>query len=168
MKHRLDSQRSSTPCFCIKCNIDKYISIGNNKLYTCFIDFRKAFDKVVHVGIMLKLLRNNIDGYFYRILNDMYSFNKLHVCVKISDKRTDFYISEVGVRQWDLLSPNLFKLFINDLPYILEQNTTSVEINNKYIPCLLYADDLIIFSDTKEGLQEKLNILEKYTAKTGV
>ena len=166
MKHRLDSQRSSTPCFCIKCNIDKYISIGNKKLYTCFIDFRKAFDKVVHVGIMLKLLRNNIDGYFYRILNDMYSFNKLHVCVKISDKRTD--ISEVGVRQWDLLSPNLFKLFINDLPYILEQNTTSVEINNKYIPCLLYADDLIIFSDTKEGLQEKLNILEKYTAKTGV
>ena len=51
---------------------------------------------------MLKLLKNNIDGYFYRILNDMYSFDKL--CVKIGDKRTDFYISEVGFRQGDVLS----------------------------------------------------------------
>ncbi len=84
------------------------------------MDFRKAFDRVIHIGIMLKLLERNIDGYYYRILKSMYSNDNL--CVKIGDKMTDFFTAEVGVRQGDVLSPNLFKYFVNDLPNILLKN----------------------------------------------
>jgi hypothetical protein len=82
--------------------------------------WRTPTSDISHVGIMLKLLRNNIDGYFYRILNDMYSFNKLHVCVKISDKRTD--ISEVGVRQWYLCIIFYYRYLYIYLYYILYKN----------------------------------------------
>ena len=68
----------------------------------------------------------------------------------------------MGVRQGDVLSPNIFKIFINDLPAILDSQSLSVTLSNKNIPCLLYADDLVLISDTKEGLQQKLNILYDY------
>lgn len=154
------NSRTSDHVFVLKCIIDKYLNCGSKKVYTCFVDFRKAFDKVLHVGIMLKLLEGNIDGFFYRILNSMYNNDRL--CVRVDNKITDFFSSKVGVRQGDVLSPNLFKFFINDLPKALEDNCDCLQLNNKCIPCLLYADDLVLFSDNKKGLQTQLNILYQY------
>jgi hypothetical protein len=37
----------------------------------------------------------------------------------------------------------------------------SITLDGEKIPCLLYADDLVLFSDTKNGLQQKLNILNE-------
>ena len=59
-------------------------------------------------------------------------------------------------------------LFINDLPILLEKHNTqskeseSPELFNTEISSLLFADDLAIFSLAKNGLQEKLDFLEKY------
>ena len=38
----------------------------------------------------------------------------------------------------------------------------SITLDGEKIPCLLYADDLVLFSDTKNGLQQKLDILNNY------
>jgi hypothetical protein len=99
--------------FVLKTLIDKYNSGKGGKLFACFVDFKKAFDKVIHSGIKYKLLKYNISGHFYKILSDMYSKS-----VKIGNYLTPNFNSPVGVRQGDLLSPNLFKMFINDLPNI--------------------------------------------------
>ena len=37
------------------------------------------------------------------------------LCLKVNDKITNTFKSLVRVRQGDVLSPNLFKIFINDL-----------------------------------------------------
>ena len=42
------------------------------------------------------------------------------------------------------------------------EESESPELFNTQISSLLFADDLAIFSLTKNGLQEKLDILEKY------
>ena len=70
-------------------------------------------------------------------------------------------MSGVGVKQSDVLSPSLFKIFINDLPSIIDDKTDSITLDGEKIPCHLYADNLVLFSDTKNGLQQKLNILKK-------
>lgn len=57
----------------------------------------------------------------------MYSNDK--VCVKVEDKITDFFRYNVGVRQGDVLSPTLFKLFINGLPDILSNNYDNVHLD---------------------------------------
>jgi hypothetical protein len=44
----------------------------------------------------------------------MYSQSK--PCVRLNNTLTDFFGNYVGVKQGDNLSPNLFKIFINDLP----------------------------------------------------
>jgi hypothetical protein len=42
--------------------IDKYINKKGGKLFACFVDFRRAFDTVIHEGIKYKLLKSGIGG----------------------------------------------------------------------------------------------------------
>ena len=62
----------------------------------------------------------------------------------------------------DNLSPNLFDIFINDLPNIFHETDDQVELDNFKISSLLYADNLIILSTSKSGLQSGLNKLASY------
>jgi hypothetical protein len=55
------------------------------------VDFHKAFDTVIHVGIMYRLQLQNINGYFYRILKSMYMSDKL--CIKVDNKMTRVFHS---------------------------------------------------------------------------
>ena len=84
------------------------------------------------------------------------------VSIKIGDKLTEPFTSSLGVRQGDVLSPNIFKLFLNDFSDIIENSNDSVYLQDKKMSCLLYADDLILISDSEQGLQDGLNILHKY------
>ena len=152
--------RTSDHMFVLKCLIDKYASSYRNKMYTCFIDFKKAFDTVTYPGIKYKLLQLGIGGYFYRIIDSMYSNSTL--CVKIDDNITNSFQSYVGVRQGDVLSPNLFKIFVNDIPKYLSGSMDAVELNGKNVECLLYADDVVLFSSSAAGLQQRLNSLSKF------
>ena len=93
-----------------------------------------AFDSVLHTAILIKLVRMDINGLFYIIIKNMYSQSLL--CVKANSKITNTFQSLVGVRQGDVLSPNLFKFFINDLPKYLLSSQDPVYLNNKRIDCL--------------------------------
>ena len=46
-----------------------------------------------------------------------------------------------------VLSPNLFKIFINDLPDYLQSSHDPVQLHNLNLHCLMYADDVIILSE---------------------
>ena len=60
--------------------------------------------------------------------------------VRLGENRTDFFDSMVGVRQGDVLIPNLFKIFINDLPKYLNGSSDPVFLNSLPLDCLMYAD----------------------------
>jgi hypothetical protein len=57
----------------------------------------------------------------------------------------------------------LFNVFINDITKKFENNKSTVlKLIDSDIGCLLFADDLLILSETKEGLQNSLNNLSNY------
>ena len=89
--------RTSDHMFILKCLVDKYISVKGGKLYTCFVDFQKAFDSVIHAGIKFKLLKMGIGSKFYNIVKDMYS--KSRSCIKVKEGLTNFIDLNLGVRQ---------------------------------------------------------------------
>ena len=68
----------------------KYVSnVTGGKLYTCFVDFKKAFDTVWHNGLFHKLEQMNINGNFLLTLENMYKNTKC--AVKLNNKLTQFF-----------------------------------------------------------------------------
>jgi hypothetical protein len=157
----MPNSRTSDHVFILKNAIDKYLR-RNKKLYACFIDFRKAFDTVWHDALFLKLREHGIGGLFYNIVKNMYKSSKL--CVRTARGLTPFFSSNVGVRQGCALSPLLFNLFISDLQPWLD-NDDAVRLFSRSVSHLLYADDLVILSESPNGLQTRLSSLNDYCVK---
>ena len=98
----------------------------------------------------------------------MYSNISLSVQSGDAMRITEYFKSIIGVRQGDNLSPTLFNIFVNDLPKIFDSSCKPAVFGDMAINCMMYADDLIILSETNQGLQESMNRLHKYCEKWGI
>ena len=155
--------RTSDHMFTLKSLIDKYISKGKN-LYACFVDFKKAFDKINHMKLLYKLQKADVKGSVYNLLKDMYCNIKPKLSVKIGNCMSEPFESEIGLRQGDIMSPILFNLYVNDLIKEFGNKTCDpVCLHEKHINCLLYADDLILVSESEQGLQKCMDKLYQYS-----
>jgi hypothetical protein len=65
------------------------------------------------------------------------------------------------------LSPLLFNIYINDLPKMFQQTQSHPFLlpNGTTINSLLYADELIILSPSKSGLQNYLDQIHEWCSK---
>ena len=57
---RLPNKRTADHVLTVGTLIDKYVHCHQEKVYACFVDFRKAFDSVWHEcwGILFYLIKN--------------------------------------------------------------------------------------------------------------
>jgi len=137
------------------------------KLYCAFIDFSQAFDKVWRFGLWNKL-SNIIGGKIFKTIFNLYQ--NIKSCVQFSGEFSNFFNSEIGVRQGDNLSPLLFSIFLNDLQEHLDaENIKGIELKDQLdeslwlkLLLLLYADDTIILSDDAKDFQKALDSFNKY------
>ena len=72
-----------------------------------------AFDSVKRSLLWKKLLKYHIDGKLFKVIHSLYANAKS--CVRLEHAESEFFVSNVGVRQGENLSPILFSLFLNDL-----------------------------------------------------
>jgi len=87
-------------------------------------------------------------------------FSHVKSCVKHCNKFSDVFEYAVGVRQGEVISPILVSLF---LEMFLQGNTNSrILINDIVLIILLFADDMAIFENNPEDLQNNLNVLHDY------
>ena len=134
---------------------------GVKYLYTAFVDFRKAYDSVWREGLYYKMATSGINGTFLNIVESIYENYRIQI--KIQDGLTENISTNVGVKQGCVLSPTLFNFYINDLAGIFkDEDCKPITLYNEKLNCLMYADDLILLSESKEGLQNCLNELQKY------
>ena len=96
-------------------------------------------------------------------------YDNIKSCIVSNDQKSDFFACMKGVRQGENLSPFLFSIFLNDLEdYFVEFDALPLEticdkIQDKLhifirLFILLYADDTVIFSESKEGMQKALDV----------
>ena len=156
--------RTSDHIFLLRSIIKEHIT-QNKILYTCFVDFSKAFDSICRKALIDKLYKLGINGKFLQMIKSIYETTTNSLIYK--DSIGEKFTSNTGVKQGDTLSTILFNLYINDIPHTLtsEGNDPILLDNTISLSCLKYADDLVIMSTSKNGLQNCLNNLETYCDK---
>ena len=92
------------------------------------------------------------------------------ICTKTKNGYSQSIPVKKGVHQGNTLSPTLFNIFVNDITSDMpDHDSPNINIHtNKRISCLMYADDLVLLSKTKVGLQKKLDYLSKYCTQWGL
>jgi exonuclease III len=157
--------RTADHMFILRTLMEQYAKGNKRKLYTCFVDFEKAFDQIPHDSLFYKLLSLNINGPVYQLIKDMY--RRTCLTVKVNNELTPAFKSNIGSRQGDPLSPNCFKIFTYDLPDSIGMECDPPTLGKIKVPCLLYADDVILLSETP-GLQKAINNLQEYSKRWGL
>ncbi len=109
-----------------------------------------------------------IEGKFLNVIKSM--FSQVKSCVQLNSKKSDFFITNKGVRQDENLSPLLIALFVNDIEdHLLANGCRYANIDNEaldnYIKLLvlMYADDTILIADSDENLQKDIKCMETYS-----
>ena len=158
----VQGNRTSDPHIILHNLVRKYCHKRKKRLYGCFVDFSKAFDCVPRDILMKKLEDRGINGKVLEIIKTLYMEDT--ASVKIGDTFSKPFKTNKGVRQGCVLSPLLFILFLSDLQARLDSSKDNVNLDkDTEISCLMWADDILILSETEEGLQHKLDTLEEYS-----
>ena len=95
--------------------INQLLNINNNKLYTVFVDYTKAFDFIVRYIIWYTLLKLGVRGKILDIIMSIYEQSKTTFRVKYDNVLSDSFVCNLGVRQGESLSPFLFSMYLNDI-----------------------------------------------------
>ena len=116
----------------------------------------KAFDKVNHYGMLIKLMNRNVPEVSLRVLVNWY--DKCTGCVRWNDALSRCFYLYCGVRQGGVLSPLLFALYVNDMLQKLCHKRLDCYVGDVFCGCIMYADDLVLVSPSVSLLQKMIDI----------
>lgn len=150
---------TSLAIYCLKEAINLYTSRGSN-VYCSFLDASKAFDRLVHAGLFLKLLQRQVPLVFLNII--IYWYSDLRCRVRWGDTVSDWFSIKAGVRQGGVLSPDFYCIYVDEIVQILSRIGIGCQLRNAFVSILLYADDMALIAPSLKGLQTLLLATENY------
>ena len=158
-------KNSTTMCSWVVNETINYFNNRDTPVFSCFLDLTKAFDLVTFSKLFTKL-RDKISNVFIRLLAYIYVYQSC--CVEWCGIKSKSFKVSNGVRQGAVLSPILFSLYIDDLFSELAHSGFGCYINNVFYGILGYADDLVLLSPNRYGLQCMLNLAKSFLDKLGL
>ena len=143
-------------------NLDSIVKgrlLDNKPTFLCFIDIKKAYDRVWRDGLWARLAAIGVRGKMWRIIRMMYSTTSSSVFA--GGKDSDFFDFDLGVRQGDVSSPLLFSIFFNGLIEMLREKGYGVHIEWKCVCGLWYADDIVLLAEDPSDLREMMACVDQ-------
>ena len=128
-----------------------------------FFDISKAFDRVWHRGLLVKLESAGIRGKLLEFLSN-YLSDRLQ-CVVIKGQKSDFKNVTAGVPQGSVLGPLLFLVYINDIVNDIESDiklfaddtSMSLALNDPYKRQDILNSDLNKINDWANSWKVRFN-----------
>ena len=152
--------RHSTITNLLECTRDWNMSLNSKYCVDIvYVDYRRAFDSIVHSKLLLKLSCFGFCGKLLEWLTVFLSHRSQQVVIENCVSSCTFVVS--GVVQGSVLGPILFILYVNDIPL---QARASVKLQ-------LFADDLKLYSNisisplqpSSHPLQQALDTIVKWS-----
>ena len=142
----------------------------DKKLFMIFLDLEKAFDRVIRKklwNIIKKILKNK---KLVRVMQALYKENTM--VFNLGEFVTEEVELNNGLRQGCQLSPIFFELYEEETIIRLLISALGVKIGNSNLPCLAYADDIVLLAEEEiemlkilETVAEQLNLKFSISAK---
>ena len=154
---------STTMCTWLVVESISYFSRNNSDVYACFMDMKKAFDKVKHSVLFQKLVERRLSPIFMRLLIVMYMSQTARV--KWEGTLSETFSITNGVKQGAVLSAILFCVYIDDLIKKLRKEKTGCWIDGNFVGIIVYADDIVLLSPSFDGLQQMIDTCSIYAKK---
>jgi len=147
--------------YSVKCTVDHFVSHGST-VNLCALDLRKAFDKMNHHGLFIKLMERMLPNNLLATLE--YWFSICSTCVRWGDSFSNFIKLKCGVRQGGVLSPKFFALYIDDVIKVIQRSNIGCMIGIIKVNIFLFADDIIMLAPSVDALQKMIVLCESQLA----
>ncbi|KAK3534374.1 hypothetical protein QTP86_014445, partial [Hemibagrus guttatus] len=118
---------------------------GQRELHCVFVDLEKAYDRVPREELWYCMRKSGVAEKYVRVVQDMYERSR--TVVKCAVGQTEEFNVEVGLHQGSALSPFLFAIVMDQL---------SVEVRQESPWTMMFADDIVICSESREQVEENL------------
>ena len=133
--------------------------------YIGFLDVTKAYDKAWITAIMHILYNRGIDDAHWETV---YKLNE-NLTAKLKTKygHTRTITIKDSLRQGGVLAVLQYGIMMDQINQAIKQKNLGINIEgtDTQIPSLLWVDDVLIMAETKEELQEMLNVINDIAAK---
>jgi hypothetical protein len=138
------------PIFCIRMLIEKYIKV-NKPIYSCFIDYTKASDRVRYEQLVQWLKDIHLDNAEIWLIWALYW--EQTAVIRYYRKNSEAVDIKRGARQRCVLSPCLFILYTEKI-FKLIKDKPGLNINGKIVNNLRYAVGTVPLAENPAELQE--------------
>ncbi|NXF13537.1 POLR protein, partial [Smithornis capensis] len=126
----------------------------------------KAFDTVSHDHILVGLKQKGVEQHIINLIKNMY--DNVHTCLDNKKEKSEPIQMWVEVKQGDPMSPLLFSLAIDPLLCKLQECGKGYKYENNLIRAMAFADDIVLLSDSWQGMQFNIKILENFCELTSL
>ena len=130
--------------FALRVLMEKYRE-GQKELHCVFVDLEKAYDKVPREEVWYCMRKSGLAEKYVRIVQDMYDGST--TAVRCAVGVTEGFEVKVGLHQGSALSPCLFAMMMDRM---------TDEIREEAPWTMMFADDIVLCSESKEQVEEKL------------
>ncbi|KAK3571553.1 hypothetical protein QTP86_013185 [Hemibagrus guttatus] len=130
--------------FALRILMEKYRD-GQRELHCVFVDLEKAYDRVPREELWYCMRKSGVAEKYVRVMQDMYERSR--TVVRCAVGQTEEFKVEVGLHQGLALSPFLFAIVMDQL---------SEEVRQESPWAMMFADDIVICSESREQVEENL------------
>jgi hypothetical protein len=133
-------------------------------LIMVLLDIKKAYDRTPRAFVYRKLKDRCVPGHVIGVLQALLDYCTVEI--RVDGVSSEPVCVQVGVPQGDVLSPDLFNVYIDDLPRRLVRTCQNYGGCPKYggvdIPCIMYADDQTLLHWRPDAMQAMLQVCQQY------
>ena len=134
-------------------------------VFICFIDYERAFDRVLHVTLFDILQELDVNGKDLELIKNPYW--QQQAAVRIGQDMSNWVNLTRGVRQGYVFSPDLFSLY-TEVTMKRINHMDGVKVRGLNVNNIRYADDTAIVADSEERLQHLIIVIADESRKFGL